>query len=371
MKEDLFENKIKESLNGFEPEVPEALWENIRQQIPTSHVPADGGSQVGSMLKWAAPAAAVVGGALALWYFSGTPEVPQQSIVQDVVPQSEVTAPEKRVEAATPDQTESSTSMKIIEEKLVPSKPERSPDVQEVLPKEVVLSEDISETEESQLETAVAEHSGSDEEIVKELTEQEPVVKNEDFTETVAHENLEEDHDDHAFELVEVGILADRVTGEAPLTVQFRNVTKARSFEWDFGNGKKSYDPEPTMTFSEEGDFNVRLVITDFDGMVLQDEMEINVFASSTLFYPQAFTPNGDGINDFFELEGTNVHNVRFTIQRPDGSVVFEGHGMHARWDGSDTMMPEGRNYMVVIHYVRNNGEPAQEVSKLLVIRDQ
>ncbi len=368
----MFENKMRESLNGFEPEVPEALWNNIRQQIPANTAPTGVGSKAGSMMKWAAPAAAVVGGALALWYFSGTPDAPEQSIVQETMPKSEVLATEKQVEAVSPDKAKSEVVAGPKKEKPVPSAPEKRTEVtQEVSRDEIASSEESIEKEQPKLETATEESSAVEEDDVFSITEEEPQVQEEILTENDTQELLEVDHEDHTFELVEVGILADKVTGETPLTVHFRNVTNARSFEWDFGNGKKSYDPEPTMTFTEEGEFSVRLVITDFDGMVLQDEMEINTYAPSTLFYPQAFTPNGDGINDFFELEGTNLHNVRFTIQRPDGSVVFEGHGMHARWDGSDSMMPEGRNYMVVIHYVRNNGEPAQEVSKLLVIRDQ
>jgi len=54
------------------------------------------------------------------------------------------------------------------------------------------------------------------------------------------------------------------------------------------------------------------------------------------LFYiPSAFTPNGDGINDFFgvKAEGIGVFNIQ--IFNRWGELVFEADDIHTLWDGT------------------------------------
>jgi len=55
------------------------------------------------------------------------------------------------------------------------------------------------------------------------------------------------------------------------------------------------------------------------------------------VYVPNAFTPNGDGLNDLFELE-TNCDLVKFRINIFDrwGRKVFESDNIDVSWDGSE-----------------------------------
>lgn len=53
---------------------------------------------------------------------------------------------------------------------------------------------------------------------------------------------------------------AEPVKGRAPLTVRFRNHSEnAERYEWDFGDGSKSPDPEPKHVYAKPGLYTVRL----------------------------------------------------------------------------------------------------------------
>ncbi|MFK7908921.1 MAG: gliding motility-associated C-terminal domain-containing protein [Chitinophagales bacterium] len=52
------------------------------------------------------------------------------------------------------------------------------------------------------------------------------------------------------------------------------------------------------------------------------------------LVVPTAFSPNGDGINDVFWIQGRNVAEVHYSIYNRWGQKVFEAGDLVATWDG-------------------------------------
>ncbi|HKK42401.1 MAG TPA: gliding motility-associated C-terminal domain-containing protein, partial [Bacteroidales bacterium] len=93
-------------------------------------------------------------------------------------------------------------------------------------------------------------------------------------------------------------------------------------------------------------------VTTDAGQCSLSDT--VSVFLNKD-FVPRAFSPNGDGINDKFIIEGLNLSeniDVELKILNGAGSVVFTtsntGGSIWEDWDGRDTRgkdLPEGTYY--------------------------
>jgi gliding motility-associated-like protein len=53
------------------------------------------------------------------------------------------------------------------------------------------------------------------------------------------------------------------------------------------------------------------------------------------IFVPNAFTPNGDGLNDVLYVRGYNIERViLFAIYNRWGEKVFESHSVNEGWDG-------------------------------------
>lgn len=66
---------------------------------------------------------------------------------------------------------------------------------------------------------------------------------------------------------------ADKLLGAAPLTVRFSSEGTTDfdpgdqlTYSWDFGNGQKSTDPNPEITFDKPGTYSVKLTVTDKEG---------------------------------------------------------------------------------------------------------
>lgn len=54
------------------------------------------------------------------------------------------------------------------------------------------------------------------------------------------------------------------------------------------------------------------------------------------IFIPNAFSPNGDGVNDRFELRGAQKQKLlAFEIYNRFGNLVFSGSGFSSYWDGT------------------------------------
>lgn len=67
---------------------------------------------------------------------------------------------------------------------------------------------------------------------------------------------------------------------EAPLTVNFTNLTEGDglTFDWDFGNGEASFETSPNaVTYTEEGDYEVLLTVTDENGCASSTTRRISV----------------------------------------------------------------------------------------------
>ena len=62
------------------------------------------------------------------------------------------------------------------------------------------------------------------------------------------------------------------------------------------------------------------------------------------LFIPNAFTPNGDGINDRFQINGAFVRRFELNIFDRWGRLVFQAQAMGDSWDGTikGRLAPEG-----------------------------
>ncbi|RMG81712.1 MAG: hypothetical protein D6714_12515, partial [Bacteroidetes bacterium] len=53
------------------------------------------------------------------------------------------------------------------------------------------------------------------------------------------------------------------------------------------------------------------------------------------IFFPTAFTPNGDNVNDVLYVEGFNIDEVFWVVYNRWGEKVFESHAQEEGWDGT------------------------------------
>lgn len=114
---------------------------------------------------------------------------------------------------------------------------------------------------------------------------------------------------------------------------------------WDFGNGAQSQLQNPQTSFNSTGNFAITLMVTDQAGC--SDTASVSYIIASELTIPNSFTPNGDGFNDFFRINGLEVYqNVKLTIYNRWGSVVFSVNDYKNDWDGGGA--PDGVYFYIL-----------------------
>jgi gliding motility-associated-like protein len=59
------------------------------------------------------------------------------------------------------------------------------------------------------------------------------------------------------------------------------------------------------------------------------------VVPTMSLYVPDAFTPNGDGINDTFGISGEAVKTFDMRIYDRWGELLFESENASTQWDGN------------------------------------
>ncbi|HPX06366.1 MAG TPA: gliding motility-associated C-terminal domain-containing protein [Tenuifilaceae bacterium] len=77
---------------------------------------------------------------------------------------------------------------------------------------------------------------------------------------------------------------------------------------------------------------------------------------------PNVFTPNGDGINDFFAVQTSGLSRMVLRVFTRSGALVHENTANVIQWDGKNQMgneLPEGI-YFYVIEDLDNNYETAK-----------
>lgn len=147
-------------------------------------------------------------------------------------------------------------------------------------------------------------------------------------------------------------IVAAPVGGYAPLEVSFAHHSEKGNVQWDFGDGDDSKETNPTHVFEKYGKYTVTLTITDDAGNQYQDFRVIEVLPNSALTkIPNVFTPNLDGVNDGYKVEGKNIEAFNLAILNTQGEILYQSNSINDVWDGKDKFgedLPVG-TYVVVI----------------------
>ena len=98
----------------------------------------------------------------------------------------------------------------------------------------------------------------------------------------------------------------------------------------------------------------------------------ITVLASCYIAVPSAFTPNGDGLNDYlYPLNAFAADQLEFRVYNRYGQVVFESRDWTKKWDGRIKGQMQGSGTFVwTLNYVdRNTGKKISLKGTTVLIR--
>jgi gliding motility-associated-like protein len=88
------------------------------------------------------------------------------------------------------------------------------------------------------------------------------------------------------------------------------------------------------------------------------------------IFIPNAFTPNGDGVNDVLKVYGYTIREMQFMVFNQWGEKIFDSRSQTVAWDGTykGKIQPSGV-YMYVCRMVLNDGTIVNRKGSINLIR--
>jgi len=142
----------------------------------------------------------------------------------------------------------------------------------------------------------------------------------------------------------------------------YNNSSGGNSWFWNFGDNETSTFENPIHLYTSVGTYTVWLYISDSNNCTDSVARDIVIQDIFTFYVPNAFTPNNDGINDFFMPFGLNAQpdHYKMSIYNRWGQLIFHTTTMNIPWDGrilnSDKNITKTDVYTYIIEYRDSKG---------------
>jgi gliding motility-associated-like protein len=149
----------------------------------------------------------------------------------------------------------------------------------------------------------------------------------------------------HSKQVVDLVSVLDSCSGKYRFFVEPDNL--ANSYLWEFGDGLTSTNVNPEHIYSSLGIFNPLVIINP--NAVCSDTistvLDVTVSENNIPYLPNCFTPNNDGKNDYFEIEGNSFCEYDYySVYSRWGQLLFKSKSLFEKWDGKKDGfdLPEG-----------------------------
>lgn len=121
---------------------------------------------------------------------------------------------------------------------------------------------------------------------------------------------------------------------------------------WNFGDVFSNLNiiedvEDPAHDYTHSGYYTITLTATDSLGCVDSVKNRVSVEVPYFFYIPNSFTPDGDGVNEYFAPQGQGVDPENYLMQIFDrsGMLIYTTHNPYDYWDGRNKYgqkCPEG-----------------------------
>jgi gliding motility-associated-like protein len=108
----------------------------------------------------------------------------------------------------------------------------------------------------------------------------------------------------------------------------------AATHYWTFGDGANATTVSPQHTYVNEGVYTVTLYTSTTAGCRDSVSLPVEIAPVFTIYIPNAFTPDGNGTNDYFTAKGADINEFKMMIFDRWGEMIFQSEDIGKGWDG-------------------------------------
>lgn len=125
-----------------------------------------------------------------------------------------------------------------------------------------------------------------------------------------------------------------------------------------------------THTYPAAGTYTAMQIVLNADGCADTTYITIVVEEETTVYVPNAFSPNNNGLNEFFMAYGTKVETFNMLIFDRWGNLLFESKDISKGWDGTykGTLCQEDV-YVWKINFTDKQGRKHKMIGHVSLIR--
>jgi gliding motility-associated-like protein len=148
--------------------------------------------------------------------------------------------------------------------------------------------------------------------------------------------------------------------------------------KWNFGDVFSNVNEvenvsEVTHDYTHSGFYTITLTATDSLGCMDSVKVRVSVEVPYFFYIPNAFSPDGDGVNETFAPKGEGVDPDQYSMQIFDraGMLIYSTHNPYDYWDGRNKygqMCPEGV-YIFIIRLVNLNGDDKEYTGSVTLVK--
>lgn len=151
--------------------------------------------------------------------------------------------------------------------------------------------------------------------------------------------------------------------------------SSAVEFSWDFGDNNFSKHKNTSHIYRKKGQYSVVLSVVNEFGCVGKAQERITIDSDYNLLAPTAFTPNGDGRNDYFIPRALEIMDTEFTMSvfHKNGQLYYETNTVSRPWDGrymKDNKEAPFGTYVWVVKLKNSDGEIEIYRGSVTVVRN-
>jgi gliding motility-associated-like protein len=154
--------------------------------------------------------------------------------------------------------------------------------------------------------------------------------------------------------------LPDQASMYEPTIKLIDESQKATLWDWDLGDKTTSIDQFLSHTYSDTGTYVITQMAINQFGCRDTIQHSIHINGEPTIFIPNAFTPDGNGVNDVFIPKMFGVREFNMMIYDRYGDLIFTSVDKEIGWNGKvngsgETVKDDVYIYKIYVRDLLNN----------------